>query len=162
MNLLDLALENCARHFVVQEARSWIGTPYHLGARVKGAGCDCYTFIAETMISCHVIRNENLPIYSGDWWAHVTTEQYLFRLLRYAVKTFEGLSCVRDRVLPGNVVATIAPGTESRVFNHGAVVTSWPFGIHSVDDGVVEVDLTEDPMWHGSQIKAFDPWVKNA
>lgn len=153
-------LESVSRGCVVAEARTWLGTPYHLGARLKGVGCDCYSFIAETMITCGLIRSEDLPIYAGDWWAHITEEQYLRRLMRYATKTFEGVGYGNTAVKPGNVLAVRAAGTQSRVFNHGAIVTSWPMGIHAHDDGVQEVNLTLDPMWACQTIKVFDPWEK--
>jgi cell wall-associated NlpC family hydrolase len=40
-NLRDL------RAAVVREAESWIGTPFHHAARVKGAGIDCLMLLAE-------------------------------------------------------------------------------------------------------------------
>lgn len=33
------------RAAVVAEARSWISTPYHHGASLKGIGCDCIGFV---------------------------------------------------------------------------------------------------------------------
>jgi NlpC/P60 family putative phage cell wall peptidase len=30
---------------IVAEALSWCGTPFHAGAAVKGAGCDCYGLV---------------------------------------------------------------------------------------------------------------------
>lgn len=34
------------RAAVVAEARSWVGTPFHWQARVKGVGCDCMGLVA--------------------------------------------------------------------------------------------------------------------
>jgi cell wall-associated NlpC family hydrolase len=152
--------EMASRERVVAEARTWIGTPYHLGGRVKGAGCDCYTFIAETMTVCEIIRGETLPIYAGDWWAHISDEQYLRRLMRYATKVFEGVGYGNTDVKPGNILAVRAAGTQSRVFNHGAIVTNWPKAIHSVDEGVEECDVTSHHMWSFQPIRVFDPWEK--
>ena len=39
------------RAAVVHEALSWIGTPYHTGARLKSVGTDCGMFLAEVRIS---------------------------------------------------------------------------------------------------------------
>ena len=33
--------ENKERERLIAEAKEWLGTPYHTGGRVKGAGCDC-------------------------------------------------------------------------------------------------------------------------
>lgn len=157
---LEECIVNASRRAVVREAETWLHTPYHLGGRVKGAGCDCYTFIAETMIACNMIVSEHLPIYAGDWWAHISDEQYLRRLMRYATKTFEGVGYGSTNVKPGNVLAVRAAGTESRVFNHGAIVTTWPKAIHSVDAGVEEFDVTSHHMWAYQPLKVFDPWER--
>jgi hypothetical protein len=113
------------------------------------------------MIACRLLGGENLPIYSGDWWCHITEEQYIIRLMRYATKTFEGRCYAHPRVKSGNVLAVRAAGTQSRVFNHGAIVTEWPRAVHSVDPFVEEVDVTTDHMWAGQQLAIYDPWMKN-
>ena len=35
------------REAVIREAKSWIGTPFHHAARIKGAGVDCLMLLAE-------------------------------------------------------------------------------------------------------------------
>lgn len=157
---LDLAIEGASRRSVVDEARSWLNTPYVLRGRVKGAGCDCFTFIAETMIATKMFRPDDLPVYAGDWFCHITEERYLFMLMRYATKTFEGQAFANSPIEPGNVVSVHAAGVDSRVYNHGAIVTKWPMGIHSIDPCVQEIDLSRDPMWAWQQVKVFDPWRK--
>ena len=43
---LDISKEESEfRASIVQEACSWIGTPYRKGARVKGVGCNCAQFL---------------------------------------------------------------------------------------------------------------------
>ena len=39
-----------ARPEAVAIARSWIRTPYVMGGRIKGAGCDCATLLSEYLI----------------------------------------------------------------------------------------------------------------
>jgi cell wall-associated NlpC family hydrolase len=159
---LEECIVNASRTLTVREARTWIGTPYHLGGRLKGVGCDCYSFICEVLIYCRLINVETLPVYAGDWWCHISREEYLFRLMRYATKTFEGVAYGNTNVKSGNVLAVRAAGTESRIYNHGAIVTSFPKAIHAVDGGVEEFDVTSHHMWAFQPLKVFDPWEKNA
>ena len=77
------------RAAIVREARSWIGTPYRLGGRVKGGGCDCATFIAEVLIACGLAERENLGVYSQDWFFHTSNERYLRGLLSLSAETAE-------------------------------------------------------------------------
>lgn len=37
---------------IITEARTWLGTPWHLNQRSKGLGVDCIRFITETLKSC--------------------------------------------------------------------------------------------------------------
>ena len=157
MTLCD-AILNASRASVVREAETWKGTPYHIAGRLKGVGCDCYSWIAETLIACGLIRGEDLPIYAGDWWCHISREEYIFRLMRYATKTFEGVGYAKTAVKAGNVLVVRAAGTQSKVFNHGAIVTSWPKALHAVNEGVQEFDVTSHPMWSFQPIAVFDPW----
>ncbi len=52
---------------IVKAARSWLGTPYHDQASVKGVGCDCLGLIRG--VWREVIGPEPMPVppYSRDW-----------------------------------------------------------------------------------------------
>ena len=52
---------------VVDEARSWIGTPYRHQASVKGAGCDCLGLLRGVWRQIHGVEPEAIPAYSMDW-----------------------------------------------------------------------------------------------
>jgi cell wall-associated NlpC family hydrolase len=53
-----------ARRFaVIEEARAWLRTPYHHMARVKGAGADCLTLLAEVYEKAGVIPHVEVPFY---------------------------------------------------------------------------------------------------
>jgi NlpC/P60 family putative phage cell wall peptidase len=147
--------EDARRDRIVQVARSWIGTPYRLGARVKGAGCDCATLLLEVYRECGLIQDEQLGVFAGDWWLHTTEEKYLLRLLRHAFKVAETVAVRSTKAEPGVIVLTRAGG--SRVFNHGGIVTAWPRVIHTGREGVEEIDASRHPMWTGHVITIFDP-----
>lgn len=40
---------------IVQEARSWVGTPFHHQAAVKGLGCDCAGLVRGVGVACGVV-----------------------------------------------------------------------------------------------------------
>lgn len=142
-------------------ARSWLGTPYAFRARVKGAGSDCSTWLAESLIEAGLATRESL--YGGlninhqDWWLHASDDVYARRLLRHSHQIAETVARRSTDALPGCVILQRA--AKSRVYNHGAVVTEWPRIIHCLREGVVEVDATSDPMWSCKAMGIFDPFA---
>jgi cell wall-associated NlpC family hydrolase len=84
------------RAAVVEEALSWISTPFHDCARVKGAGVDCLNFIAAVFIETGLIEPFELPSYKPQWGSHRSEPLFLLGLERYAHRV--------DQYLPGDVV----------------------------------------------------------
>ena len=144
------------REEVVVEARSWVGTPYRLGGRVKGSGADCATLIYMTYLNCGLIPEQEIGIFSQDWWLHTPDEKYLFRIIRHAAKLAEAQCFPSLKLDAGNIILTKAAG--SRVYNHGAIVTEWPMVVHALNPAVEEVNATRHPMWTCQGIAVFDPW----
>jgi hypothetical protein len=149
-----------SRSEAVAIARTWIGTPYHLHARVKGAGADCATFLAEALIECGVMKREDIEdigFYSADWFCHEKSERYLLRVMRHARKVAEVAGKPRSsQALPG-CLALYRVG-KTKIFNHGAFVTNWPMGIMARRDGVREKNLTHDRLTAASVMELFDPF----
>ena len=52
---------------IVEVARSWIGTPYHHQASLKGTGCDCLGLVRGVWREVTGQDHEKLPPYSPDW-----------------------------------------------------------------------------------------------
>ena len=50
------------------------------------------------------------------------------------------------------------PVAKSRVFNHGAIVTKWPMGIHAFDKKVSEVNLVTHATTAHAEMAVFSPW----
>jgi NlpC/P60 family putative phage cell wall peptidase len=123
------------RAAVVAEAASWIGTPFHHAARVKGAGIDCLMLLAEVYERAGVADHIDPPFYVPDWHLHRDAERYMVGLLEYARPV--------EVPLPGD----IALFRFGRTFSHGAIVTEWPRLIHAYWNlGVVHGDATLHPL----------------
>ncbi len=149
-----------SREDALAVARSWVGTPYVLGGRIKGAGCDCATLIAEYLIECGIAQREELGIYSHDWFCHTNSERYMLRLLRHAKKTIETISRPGVNAKPGSIALFRVAG--SRVFNHGAIVETWPKIIHAASPRVEHADASAHWLTSYKEVAIFDPWSVDA
>jgi len=52
---------------IITEARTWIGTPYHHQASLKGVGCDCLGLIRGVWRALYDEEPEAPPPYTPDW-----------------------------------------------------------------------------------------------
>ena len=124
------------REAVVKEAESWIGTPFHHAARVKGAGVDCLMLLAEVYEHAGIAGHIEPPFYVPDWHLHRDAERYMEGLLAYA-RPIDGPP------LPGD----IALFRFGRTFSHGAIIVEWPRLVHAYwAIGVVWGDATLHPL----------------
>lgn len=142
------------RTAVVAEATSWIGTPYHMRGRVKGAGADCGSLLLAIAVACGLIADEELEAYSADCWVHWSDEKYMRHILRYTVKMMEAVAYRSAAILPGTLVLTRTK--DSKWFNHGAFVIKWPMIVHAVHPAVELADATSHPLWAFRTVSAFD------
>jgi cell wall-associated NlpC family hydrolase len=108
------------RSAVVAEAMTWLRTPYHHAARVKGAGVDCAMLPAAVYTACGLIDEPVFDAYPPDWHMHRDAERYLATVLDYAVE-------IETDPLPGDLVLW----RFGRCFSHGAIVIEWPTVIHA-------------------------------
>lgn len=145
---------NEARAVIVAEARSWVGTPYHIRGRVKGAGADCGSLPLSIVVNCGLISDEQLEVYSIDCWQHWKDEKYLAHVMRHTEKVMEAIAYRSTKILPGCLVLTRAAG--SKVFNHSGIVTEWPLLVHAVMPKVEETDATAHRLWAYRPIEVFD------
>ena len=138
------------RAAVVKEAQSWIGTPFHHAARVKGAGIDCLMLLAEVYERAGAAPHIEPPFYVPDWHMHRDAERYLEGLVGYAGE-------IPGPPLPGD----IALFRFGRIFSHGAIVTEWPRLIHAYwAQGVVWGDSGLKPL-KGREVRFFSPFSPN-
>lgn len=61
---------------VVREARLWLGTRYHHGARLRGIGVDCAMMLAEVYAECGLIARVEPGEVAHDWHLHRTAEVF--------------------------------------------------------------------------------------
>lgn len=148
------------REELLTEAHSWLRTPYHLGGQVKGAGCDCATFIYCVYHACGLIESQEIGVFAPDFASVLTEEVYMLRLIKIARKTVEGVTYPTLKALPGNILLT-KTHEKARINNHGGIVKDWPFIYHCVpDSGVAIVDATKNRLWSFKPVTVFDPWEK--
>ena len=72
---------------VIEAARSWLGTPYHDQASVKGVGCDCAGLARG--IWRELVGNEpaSPPPYSRDWGEVGTRETFAGFIRPFMIET---------------------------------------------------------------------------
>ncbi|HJS33217.1 MAG TPA: hypothetical protein VJ924_14580 [Alphaproteobacteria bacterium] len=119
-------LETNQRAAVVAAAMSWLRTPYHHQAGVKGAGCDCAFLLVRVFAECGLVPEIDPRPYPPDWHLHRDEERYLGWVERYAQRV--------QVPLPGDV----ALWRFGRTVSHGGIVVAWPTIIHAYrGEGVV-------------------------
>ena len=74
------------RFAVLEEARGWLGTPYHHMGRVQGAGTDCLMMLAEVYEAPGVVPHIEVPFYPADWNLHRGAERYLDGDMPHAIE----------------------------------------------------------------------------
>jgi cell wall-associated NlpC family hydrolase len=115
---------------VVEEARTWLGTPWHHNARVKGAGVDCAQLLIAVFRACGLAPEIRLGYYPPDWHMHRDEPRFLRELARYADPVYLHGAAIADVVRPGDV----AMFNFGRHAAHGAIVTAWPEVVHAYRD----------------------------
>lgn len=124
------------RQAVIDEARSWLRTPYRSNARLKGVGADCAMFPLDVYATVLDLPPATIPRYQAEWHLHHSQEVYLDTV----------------RALGAREVAQPSPGDfvlwrVGRVYSHGAIVLGWPDIIHAVNpSGVLLASAATDAL----------------
>lgn len=109
-------------------ALSWLNTPYHSMARIKGVGVDCGQFIIGVYEEAGTVKEGEVApgAYTHDFHLHRSEEKYLAWVGKYCSKV--------TKPKPGD----IALFKFGRCVSHGAIVLDWPLVIHAyVGYGVI-------------------------
>jgi len=138
---------NCADPaFVIATARSWLGTPYHDQASLRGVGCDCLGLARG--VWREMVGDEPFPIppYSRDWGE---------------TGPLEVLAEGARRMMPEIVMTDARPGAlilfrmaPRAIAKHVGILTATDAFIHACERlGVIEEVLT--PSWRRKIAFAF-------
>lgn len=127
--------ETEARAAIVAEAMSWVGTPYHSHARIKGVGVDCAQLPAAVYHAIGLIDPVN-PEYPPDWMLHRDEEKFLSYVLPQAREISEA------EAQPGDLIIW----RYGRTFSHSAIIIDMPQVVHAVIRGaaVILADINRD------------------
>lgn len=138
---------------VVAEARTWLMTPYHHRARVRGSGVDCANLPAAVYEACGLAPHID-PEYSQQWMLHRDEEEFLNYVLPNA-REIEFAA-----VKPGDLLVW----KFYRTFSHSAIVIDLPIVIHSalVAGAVVEANIEIEAMFFDKgerrPVRCFTLW----
>jgi NlpC/P60 family putative phage cell wall peptidase len=104
-----------SRAAILREARSWIGTPYHHQASLKGVGCDCLGLVRGVWRAVLGPEPEAIPGYSSDWGEVGADETMLAAARRHLIEIDPAEAGAGDVM-----VFRMRPG---RVAKHAGIVT---------------------------------------
>jgi len=105
---------------IVAEALTWVDTPYHHAAKLKGSGVDCAQLLYAVFIDAlHLVPPIDFSEYPSDWMWHRSEEIFLSHVQTSAQEVFDPQ--------PGDV----AMFKWGHCFAHGSIVMDWPFVIHA-------------------------------
>lgn len=137
------------RLVVIEEARSWIGTPWHHRARVKGAGVDCLQFVVGVFAACGLCDDLDTGYYGQDWMWHRNDELILDGLRQYAHE-------VETPSLGDIVVYKFG-----RTFSHVGIIAGPDELIHAfIDERQVITGQPDGGRLAGRERKYFSVWSK--
>ena len=121
----DALLKNeaVARARIDEVARSFVGTPYHDHAEVKGVGCDCATLLKMVFVEAGLVADFDIGPYSPQFFLHQPEERYLGWVAKFAREI------PREEAKTGDVVLYKI----GQCFAHAAVIIApgWPHIVHA-------------------------------
>jgi cell wall-associated NlpC family hydrolase len=139
------------RERVVAEALSWLGTPFHHVADIKGVGVDCAHFIARVFENAGVIGHVDIAPYLPQSHLHLRDERFLSYVFSAGAREIDEAS-----VQPGDCVLYKI----GRSFSHGAIIAEWPGRIvHAwLSQGAVVTSAAFDGELAGKPVRFFSLW----
>lgn len=141
-------LTDTQRAAVVDEAKSWIGTPYRGWSCLKGAGVDCGQLLYGVFRACELVPALELPKdYSLQVAQHRASTEYIDILAQYFHEIPE------EEVKPGDVVVYKL----GLAYAHAAIVVTWPDYVIQAgySHGVVGAHGSKSPAWRLNERKFF-------
>ena len=123
------------REKIVAEVQTWLGTPYHHQADVKGAGVDCGMILVRVYHTSGLIPDIDPRPYPHDWNLHRDDERYLGWVKQFGWEVAEPQ--------PGDIVVY----RFGRSFSHGGIYIGNGQIVHAyIGRGVVLSELDEGEL----------------
>jgi cell wall-associated NlpC family hydrolase len=119
-------------------AQSWLGTPFHPHAAIRGVGVDCVHLLAEICREPDLFAGYELPRYTMDGGDHTDASQVLSWL--EAHPRFRRIDLASEALAAGDLI-TFRLG---RVAHHVGPILSQKTFLHAIRDcGVLESRIDE-------------------
>jgi cell wall-associated NlpC family hydrolase len=132
---------------VVAEARTWIGTPYHHHADLKGVGVDCAMILVRVYSTCGIIPAIDPRPYPTQWHLHQSEERYLGWVCQFGWE-------IEGPPQPGD----LAVFRFGRCYAHSGIVVDWPTLIHAWHQSGCEYGSADDGRLAGRPVRFFSLW----
>jgi NlpC/P60 family putative phage cell wall peptidase len=134
------------RREIVRIARSWIGTPYHHQASVRGVGADCLGLLRGVWQEVYGYEAEQPPPYSRDWAEACGREDLLAGAGRHMRR-------VRPSAMkPGDVL--LFRMREKAPAKHVGLLVSATTFVHAAE-GAPASEVTLQRWWRRSVVAVF-------
>ena len=131
---------------IVTIARTWLGTPYHHQASLKGAGTDCIGLVRGVWRELYGAEPQALPAYTRDWAEAHGRETLLESARRHLVELPPA------EAQPGDIL--IFRWRRTAPAKHCAILSTPTAMIHALEGAPVsEVSLS--PWWRRHLAGAF-------
>lgn len=135
-------MSDALRADVVAEALTWLGTPYHHRARLKGVGVDCAQILIAIYAGLSLAPEIDPGEYARDWHLHQGEELYMAWLKQAGARPVQ---------TPG--LGDMALFRFGRTYSHGAIFVGADELVHSyLRRGVIRTRLDEEPL-HGRPVQ---------
>ncbi|MFO1169363.1 MAG: NlpC/P60 family protein [Hyphomicrobiaceae bacterium] len=134
------------RTSIIAIARTWIGTPYHHQASLKGTGADCIGLVRGIWRELFGEEPERLPAYSGDWAEATGRETMLQAASRHLVP-------IEPQIVREGDVIVFRLRAEA-VAKHVGVVSDLGRMIHA-QEGAPVAEVNIGPWWRRRIAGAF-------
>ncbi len=127
------------RQKIVAVAKSWLGTPYHHQASVKGIGTDCLGLVRGVYREVYGHEAEAPPSYTPDWAEASGIET----MLKAATRHLDRRS-LETMALGDVIIFRLRP---SMVAKHAAIVAGPQKMIHAIEGAPVS-EVVLSGWWH--------------
>jgi NlpC/P60 family putative phage cell wall peptidase len=144
-----VSAESEQREAVVAEARTWMHTPYHHHARIKGVGVDCAQLLCAVFEAVGLVPPVDTGFYAHDWHLHRNEEEFSAWLAKFA------------RLMPPGAIkeaGDVILWRFGRTFSHGSIHVGEGLLIHSyIERGVIASRFDEEPL-EGREMQHWSFW----